>query len=156
MTNVGLTEQTIALTWAEADAVVAHGLIYTGGSALDHDYGTRKGCRAAIRRLQLEDAIRDGLGWWNDDGPWVTDDPHPESFAVTSDGVDAIMELLPEMLADADEWLALCADPNNRGQPKSASELKDDVEWLRKYEAYREALLGIAARLGVDAVAVTA
>jgi hypothetical protein len=143
------------LTREEAVAV-SSGLLYTGGCHLQPNPGTREGCRMAIRRLQLEAAVRDAGGWW-DDVPCIQDmyallgKGHcPDSFEMPAGGVAAIVELLPalieetEHIAPEEHYIGL----KPRIGPMTRFEHEEHEEWRTRFVTYRGALAGLGRRLG--------
>ena len=133
------TSTNIVLSRAEALAV-AYGLAYTDYRDIDV---TRDGCYEAIRRLQLEARIRDAGDWWEADSDPAILDPRekagmgrcPDSFAMAAEGVQAIIELMPDIAADLDDDLARLDER--------------DAEDHERFTALKTALVGLAARLGV-------
>ena len=131
---------TFTLTRAEAYAIDCN-LVYTNdlGSGDEGGYKQRADCYAAIRRLQLEATIRDaGLGWHRE-RPAMLDmyGTCPASLALPAEGLLALVELLPAILARV---AATFPDPD------------EDVpdEHRAQLEANREALRGLDERLDVE------
>jgi hypothetical protein len=144
----------LTLTRAEAYAISSC-LPYTGGCAINENYGTRDGCYEAIRRLRLEATINDAGGWWGDDDPGMLDVDEtlgrrkcPDEFRMAADGVPAIVELLPSMLALTKQDLASCDRP--AVGRTSEFQQREDADLRARDEARMEALAGLATRLGVD------
>jgi hypothetical protein len=131
------------LTRDEAAAVAAN-LEFTNGTMDIGDPSNREVCRDIVRRLQLEATVRDGGEWWEHGrSPDIMElrvhvgERCPDSFTMTPAGLAAIIDLLPEMIADEDEMLEDAREP-------------EDI--LRR----RHALMALATRLGVGALGIRA
>ncbi len=75
----------------------------------------------------------------------------PDSFTIAPEGVPSIVELLPIALADIEHDLARhSSSTDSLGRPKSAFTREEDAEDIADLEARRQALQGLAARLGVE------
>ena len=159
-------ETALTLTRAEAYAVSC-GLSCTSDAGLsDTCYDSRDDCCALIQRMQCEIAVRDGGGWWThtkdpsfldtyeklreDGDEEYRDFTHPETFTMEAGGVLAIVALLPTMLAEIEESIAWEDSPTDgAGRPKGEPNA-EDIEYRERLVGRRAALLGLAARLGVE------
>lgn len=143
------TKCTSAVTLSRDEAVaLSVEMFWTNGdSAVEDDLSRRDVVAEAIRRLPLESAIRDAMGWWRAEGgdPVVLniqsiagEGECPESWQVPADVADLIAQLLPAMI----ERVAKFAEC------EAAKATLDDHP-IEAIEAERKRLLeAIAARVG--------
>lgn len=146
---------TITLTRAEAYAISA-GMHYTSGAGTCDDFSAREDCYGAIHALQLEAAIRDAGDWWDEGDPgslhtleYASGSPCPEHFRLAVEGLPAILELLPDLLAYAEHTIKL--NRIDRDRCESSGRCGEEyAEQCVIWEGCRDALLGLPARLGID------
>ena len=103
-----------------------------------------------IRRLRAELTLRDGAGWWDDQCPTrlhlravVHGAPCPDSWTLTAPAVEALRELLPDLLVCRRE-----AVQHDRGRRigKTLAAQREEVE---RGEWQLTLLEAVADRLGV-------
>jgi hypothetical protein len=107
----------VSVTLSRAEAVSVESLLVwtTGDFSVNLNASTSAGTDAAIRRLQLERAVRAGGEWWEKDGPGYRDtfeklgrDGYeayakatcPNVFTLPPDAAAALAELLPIAFGD--------------------------------------------------------